>query len=134
MMRSATLLWKTGVVTTLLFLGSLAANFALFLTSGVWLSVVYLVLATMVIAGGMTLYHYAIKARDRRFLRQIFGTSLAPDLIEQMVRTKTKPPLEGFSGIYTAYITNIASFSSVSEVLSAAQLVALLNEYLTAMT
>ena len=37
-------------------------------------------------------------------------------------------------GIRTAYFTDIASFSSFSEILSATKLVELLNEYLTAMT
>jgi len=51
-----------------------------------------------------------------------------------MVRDGIEPRLGGSSGMRTAYFTDIASFSSFSEVLSATQLVELLNEYLSAMT
>ena len=45
-----------------------------------------------------------------------------------------QPRLGGDKGILTAYFTDIESFSSFSEELSAEELVILLNEYLTAMT
>jgi adenylate cyclase len=82
----------------------------------------------------MTIYHYVVENKDKRFLRKIFGTYLSPELIEQMVQTKIPPQLGGSSDIRTAYFTDIASFSTFSEALSATKLVELLNEYLTAMT
>jgi adenylate cyclase len=47
---------------------------------------------------------------------------------------QVEPELGGKSGVHTAYFTDIASFSSFSEVLRATALVDLLLEYLTAMT
>jgi adenylate cyclase len=51
-----------------------------------------------------------------------------------MVQNGIEPQLGGSSGIRTAYFTDIQSFSSFSEVLSATHLVELLNQYLSAMT
>ncbi len=87
-----------------------------------------MILAVLMIVG------FAVEQKDKRFLRKTFGAYLSPELIEEMVQTKTEPKLGGSSGTRTAYFTDIASFSSFSEILSAAQLVELLNEYLTIMT
>jgi adenylate cyclase len=59
---------------------------------------------------------------------------VAPELIEEMVKNKHEPQLGGDSGVRTAYFTDIQSFSSFSEILTAQQLVSLLNEYLTSLT
>src|SRR5262249_602843 len=72
--------------------------------------------------------------RQARYLRRTFSAYLSPELVAIMVRDGIEPKLGGSSGMRTAYFTDIASFSSFSEVLSAMQLVELLNEYLSAMT
>ena len=82
----------------------------------------------------VNLYQYLVLEKDKRFLRKTFSTYVSPELIEQMVDSKLEPQLGGESGVRTAYFTDIQSFSSFSEILTAKQLVALLNEYLTSMT
>ncbi|MFB0517209.1 MAG: CHASE2 domain-containing protein [Candidatus Neomarinimicrobiota bacterium] len=82
----------------------------------------------------VNLYQYLVLEKDKRFLRKTFSTYISPELIEQMVDSKHEPQLGGESGVRTAFFTDIQSFSSFSEILTAPQLVALLNEYLTAMT
>ncbi|GIX46840.1 MAG: adenylate/guanylate cyclase domain-containing protein [Candidatus Tectimicrobiota bacterium] len=125
-------LWG-GAVAFLLAAGSMLLNYALF-GAGWWLSLVSPVLGTLLIYGGLALHHYVVEERDKRFLKRTFSTYVSPELIEIMVRNKTEPKLGGEAGVRTAFFTDIASFSSFSEVLSATELVALLNEYLTAMT
>jgi adenylate cyclase len=117
-----------------LFFGSWVVHYRLFTDSGLALSTVYPMVTVVVVWAGMTIYHYVVENKDKRFLRKIFGTYLSPELIEQMVQTKIPPQLGGSSDIRTAYFTDIASFSTFSEALSATKLVELLNEYLTAMT
>jgi adenylate cyclase len=126
-------LWS-GISAAVLLLASAVVNYLLFVGSGLWLSVIYPLLATVTVAGGMTLYRYVVEEKDKRFIQKTFATYLSPELIEQMVQSKTEPRLGGSSGSRTAYFTDIASFSSFSEILSATKLVELLNEYLTAMT
>jgi len=83
---------------------------------------------------GVFLYNFLVVEKDKRFLHSTFSTYIAPELIDQMYAEKQVPKLGGDSGIKTAYFTDIQSFSSFSELLTAAKLVELLNEYLTVMT
>jgi adenylate cyclase len=122
------------VVTTLVMLGNVGLNYALFSTQGWVLSIIYPLLATFVVWPGMTIYHFIFEQRQSRYLRRTFSTYVSPELVTMMVRDGIEPRLGGSSGMRTAYFTDIASFSSFSEVLSATQLVDLLNEYLSTMT
>jgi adenylate cyclase len=122
------------VITTLVMLGNVGLNYTLFNTQGWVLSIIYPLLATFVVWLGMTLYHFLFEQKQSRYLRRIFSTYVSPELVTMMVRDGIEPRLGGSLGIRTAYFTDIASFSSFSEVLSATQLVELLNEYLSAMT
>ncbi len=92
-------------------------------------------LATIALTyGSIVIYRFLMEQKDKRFLKSNFKTYVSPELIDQMHDAKQMPELGGESGIHTAYFTDIQSFSSFSEILSASELVALLNEYLTAMT
>jgi len=122
------------VVTTLVMLGNVGLNYTLFTTQGWVLSIIYPLLATFVVWLGMTLYHFLFEQKQSRYLRRTFSTYVSPELVTMMVRDGIEPRLGGSLGIRTAYFTDIASFSSFSEVLSATQRVELLNEYLSAMT
>ncbi len=80
------------------------------------------------------LYKFVLEQRDKHFLKDTFGTYISPDLIDQMYEDKREPELGGEESVHTAYFTDIQSFSSFSEKLTATELVGLLNEYLTEMT
>jgi adenylate cyclase len=79
-------------------------------------------------------YKLLTEEKDKRFIKETFGTYLAPELIQEMHSTRTMPKLGGEAKIITAFFTDIQGFSTFSEKLTAYQLVELLNEYLTAMT
>lgn len=83
---------------------------------------------------GIFLYNFLVVEKDKRFLKNTFGTYISPELIDQMYDNKEEPQLGGTEGYHTAYFTDIQSFSAFSEKLSASDLVELLNEYLTEMT
>ncbi len=80
------------------------------------------------------LYQFLQEQRDKYFLKNTFGTYISPDLIDKMYEEKQEPELGGEESVHTAYFTDIQSFSSFSEILTATELVELLNEYLTEMT
>jgi adenylate cyclase len=72
------------------------------------------------------------KAKGR--IKGMFGTYLAPTVVEQMIDSGKDPELGGHDSEITAYFSDIQSFSSFSEVMPAAKLTELLNEFLTACT
>jgi class 3 adenylate cyclase/CHASE2 domain-containing sensor protein len=72
------------------------------------------------------------KAKGR--IKGMFGTYVSQELVEQMVDSGEEPSLGGEETAITAFFSDVQSFSSFSELLTPNQLVALMNEYLTAMT
>ena len=107
----------------------------LFSHLGAWLNIVYPVGVVLVPTYvSLTVYKYLTEERDKRFLKATFSSYLAPELIDDMYKSKTMPELGGEARTITAYFTDIEGFSTFSEKLTAHQLVELLNEYLSAMT
>ena len=79
-------------------------------------------------------YKLYTEGKDKKYLKNTFGTYISPDLVDQMFESKQMPELGGTPSYNTIMFSDIASFSAFSEAMSAPQLVKLLNEYLTAMT
>ena len=122
-----------------LAIGALVAGYAwsafwLFSNEHIWLDMVG-PLSTMAIGYlGITVYNYIQEEKNKQFLKDSFGTYVSPELIDQMYESGEEPSLGGEEGYHTAFFTDIQSFSSFSEKLTASDLVGLLNQYLTDMT
>jgi class 3 adenylate cyclase/CHASE2 domain-containing sensor protein len=71
---------------------------------------------------------------DRRLLRKSFALYLAPALIEKMLSSSKLPVLGGESRSVTLFFADVAGFSTLAETMPPAELVALMNAYLAAMT
>ena len=82
----------------------------------------------------ITLYVILYEEKDKKYLKEIFSNYLAPEVIDSMYKSKQSIKLGGDERNITAFFTDIQGFSSFSEILTADQLVELLNEYLGAMT
>ena len=74
------------------------------------------------------------EGQDKKFLKNTFGNYISSELVDQMYESKEIPELGGKEGYHTLIFSDVASFSSFSEAMTAPELVELLNEYLTAMT
>lgn len=72
------------------------------------------------------------KAKGR--IKSMFGTYLAPEVVDRMIDSGRDPELGGHDAEITPYFSDIQGFSSFSELLTSSQLGELLNEYLTACT
>lgn len=72
--------------------------------------------------------------RQKNRIKGMFGTYLSPALVEQMIESGHDPHLGGVDAEITAFFSDVQGFSSFSELLTPQQLVAVMNEYLTAMT
>jgi len=122
------------VIFIILLLGTLIAGFALFSMKNLVLTTTPLVFSNVLIFGGIIVLKVLTEQKDKKFLKTTFSSYLAPEIIDEMYRNKTMPTLGGEARPITAYFTDIQSFSTFSEKLTADQLVELINEYLSAMT
>jgi class 3 adenylate cyclase len=91
-------------------------------------------LAGIVSLGGATGFRFLVADKDRRFLRKSFALYLAPSVVEKMVAANKPPALGGETRNVTVFFSDLAGFSSISEVLAPPELVHFMNEYLSAMT
>ena len=98
------------------------------------ISMTYTLMATL---GGFIIINghlFILERKQKSFITNAFGQYLSPKVIDILVKNPDKLSLGGERREMTAYFSDVASFSSISEKLTPDQLVALLNEYLTDMT
>lgn len=129
----------TGIRTSGILFAISLVGISLMVTGAFWggnlfISTSPLVFADTAIFISILGFKLLTEEKDKRFIKETFGTYLAPELIQEMHHTRTMPTLGGEAKVITAFFTDIQGFSTFSEKLTAHQLVDLLNEYLTAMT
>ena len=118
------------VVLTLLF-GVVAI---LSFKYGYWLEVVGPILTINLGYLVLTIYGYIIKEREKEFVQGAFGHYLSPAVVDQiMANPDMVNQLGGEERNMSAFFSDIASFSTISECLEPAQLVDFINGYLTEM-
>jgi adenylate cyclase len=83
---------------------------------------------------GHTVYHYIVSQHEKRMITGAFSHYVPKKVVEQILADPDKLTLGGEERLVTIMFTDVAGFTSISEKLSPAQLVHLLNEYLTEMT
>lgn len=117
-----------GLLLVLVYIISLATY--------LWWTERILVNVTMPVTGFLFAYAFIFfnEQKDKLFLKKAFGTYISPELIDMMYQNHEEPQLGGETISGTPFFTDIQRFSSFSELISAQDLVALLNEYLTKMT
>jgi adenylate cyclase len=91
-------------------------------------------LAAIAALGATIGYRFVIADKGKRLLRQSFALYLAPAVIEKMLSSNKPPALGGEMRNVTVYFSDIADFSSIAEKIPPAELVAAMNDYLSAMT
>lgn len=79
-------------------------------------------------------YRLGVTDRGERLLRKSFALYLAPQVIEKMMTSRKLPVLGGETREVTVFFSDLEGFSSISEKMTPADLVAFMNEYLSAMT
>ena len=112
----------------------LFADYYLLTVQGLWVNTVYPVLTQIFVYSGITLYKYAFEEGEKRFIKTAFGQFLSPVVVDQLVQNPSLLKLGGESKELTAFFSDVAGFSTISENLSPNELVELLNDYLTEMT
>jgi len=114
--------------------GYLAVNYYFFNKVHISLTIIYPVASILVVYIGITLYHYTMEEREKRFIRSAFGFYLAPEVITDLLSNPNKLKLGGERKRVTVFFSDLAGFTSLSEKMEPEQLVHLLNQYLTEMS
>ena len=91
-------------------------------------------LAGLVSMVAIVAYRLVVTDKGERLLRNSFALYLAPQVIDKMLASKKLPVLGGETRDVTVFFSDLAGFASISEKMTPAELVALMNEYLSAMT
>src|SRR5699024_1951696 len=79
-------------------------------------------------------YEYVTEQREKKRIHRMFASYVAPAVVDDMIASGQQPQLGGSEIYMTVFFSDIQSFSTFSEQLEPTKLVALMNEYLTAMT
>jgi adenylate cyclase len=121
-------------LTGLLFVSLWVFNYYMFTTAKLWLNVV--TPGLMIITGFITVttHQYIVEQKSRRFIKDAFGRYLSPKVINMIIENPGLLKLGGEKRVMTAYFSDVAGFTTVSEKLQPTELVLLLNEYLSAMS
>jgi len=115
-----------------LFLFGLALG--LFLTTGLYFPVLAPLVAAVLTFVVYSLIQFVSETREKNFIRKAWGTYLSEEVISQIVDDPDKLKLGGESRHMTAMFTDVRGFSTISEQLTATELVHLLNTYLSGMS
>jgi adenylate cyclase len=81
-----------------------------------------------------TAYHFVSERKQRMLIKTMFSTYLDPVVVEELILNPEKLALGGERKELTVLFSDIEGFTTISEGMSPEQLVAVLNEYLSAMS
>lgn len=99
-----------------------------------WLEVLGPVSALILGYLAMTIYGFILKEKEKEFVQNAFGHYLSPAVVDEIMKNPGMiDQLGGEERVMTAFFSDIASFSTFSECLTASELVRFINEYLTEM-
>jgi len=104
-----------------------------YVSLGVIFSMAYVAMALLLGFLVINLRFYLRERNQKTLIRDAFGQYLSPKVVNILVKDLSRLRLGGERREMTAYFSDVAGFSTISEQLTPEELVALLNEYLTAM-
>jgi adenylate cyclase len=132
-------LWRLSPIPSVFFVAALFAGHVflsrlLFVQFGVWLNVVYPLLALVGTYVAITVYEFFTEQRERRRLRSAFAHYVAPVVVEEIVKDPTRLELGGEEKVLTVLFSDLEGFTSYSEHYSPQQMIEILSEYYARMT
>ena len=119
---------------SLMFFGHIFFCRFIFTSQGWILNMVYPLLVIVMVYITLTAYKYLVESRQKRFIRSAFSTYLAPTVVKKLIESPDGLELGGEERDISAFFSDVQGFTSISEKLTPAELVELLNEFLTEMT
>lgn len=106
----------------------------LFGSQGLVVNMVYPLTVLLLTYSAITAYKYLTESQQKKFIKDAFSTYMAPAVVKQLIDSPESLVLGGEEREITAFFSDVQGFTSISESLTPAELVELLNEFLTEMT
>lgn len=125
-------LWQ--VLVTLFLAGSIVGINFLAWNNGLVMPIISPLLLLVILFTYTMAYGFFVETQGKRAITRLFGQYVPPDLVDEMATHPETISLEGESREMTVLFSDVRDFTSISEGLSATELSALMNVYLTAMT
>jgi adenylate cyclase len=126
---------RVGALCGVLFLLLLGyGNYRLLFVQHYLAGVTYITVSLLAVFLSVSVANYFFEGRRKRFLQSAFSLYVSREVVEAIVKEPGKLSLEGEERDLTILFTDIRGFTSISEQMTARQLSAFLNEYLSEMT
>ncbi|MDH4127983.1 MAG: CHASE2 domain-containing protein [Spirochaetota bacterium] len=126
MIRSA----LTWFILTLIIVGS---GIVLFVYGNIIYDITIPIFSVFLVFLFDSIIDYFAEQKEKGYIKGAFGQYLSPKVIDIIMNDPSKLALGGQRKIITAFFSDVAGFSTISEKLTPDELVALLNDYLTDM-
>jgi len=123
-----------GVASASLWFGYNYYVYERFVNDGTWLNVTYPNIAMISCFTSITLYRFVSEEKLRKGVKSAFENFMDPKVVHEILKDPEDIKLGGEEREVTVYFSDIEEFSSISEKLQPAELIELLNEYLSEMT
>ncbi len=120
--------------TIILVLIYFALSITLFVNNNLVLQMTTPFLVILFSFVGYTLHQYLMTQKEKRMLRGAFAYYVPEKVVQEIIANPDKLSLGGEERKISVLFSDVEGFTSISENLTPAELVLLLNEYLTAMT
>jgi adenylate cyclase len=122
-------------LTTGLFLVLiLGSGYFLFVHQGLWINIAYPSNNILLIFISVMVYNYTIEERMARKIRAMFSSYVTEKVVNELIKNPDMAKLGGERREVTVLFSDVVGFTSFSEKYTPEEVVAILNEYLGAIT
>jgi adenylate cyclase len=126
---------RTGALSGVFFLLLIGyGNYRVFFLHQRLVGVTYVTASLLLVFLAVSVANYFFEGRRKRFLQGAFAHYVSEDIVAALVQHPERLSLAGEERELTVLFTDIRGFTTMSETMTARQLAAFLNEYLSAMT
>jgi adenylate cyclase len=126
--------WLSGLLGILLLGGLAYLSLVWFARHAFWFELIRPTLAILFSFMFVFIYRYVDEERNKRYIKNMFQHYLTANVVDELLKRPELLKLGGERRMATAFFSDIKDFTSTSEKLEPEELVAQLNEYLSAMT
>jgi adenylate cyclase len=112
----------------------LGSGYFLFVHQGLWINIAYPSNNILLIFICVMVYNYAIEERTARKIRAMFSSYVTEKVVNELIKNPHMAKLGGERREMTILFSDVVGFTTFSEKHTPEEVVAILNEYLGAMT